>query len=229
MEANLTEAYLREANLSGTSLSGTVLGGIDLREVSGLETVQHRRPSYISIDTIYRSEGQIPEDFLRGAGVPDTFIEYMRSLVLKPLDAYTCSISYSSKDEAFATLLSADLHHEKVRCWLAPEQMKSGNKVRHGIDEPIRFSDKLLLVLSEHSIASPWVQNEVEAAFEKEEQRGGQVLFPLALDDTIKHTAQAWAAPIRRRKDIGDFTRWKQHDDYQRAFERLLRDLKTGA
>jgi len=26
---------------------------------------------------------------------------------------------------------------------------------------------------------------------------------------------------------IGDFTRWKHHDDYQQAFERLLRDLKA--
>ena len=111
--------------------------------------------------------------------MPDTFIEYMRSLVLKPLDAYTCSISYSSKDEAFATLLSADLHHEKVRCWLAPEQMKSGNKVRHGIDEPIRFSDKLLLVLSEHSIASPWVQMRWKPPLRKKNSAAVRCFFPL--------------------------------------------------
>jgi hypothetical protein len=28
---------------------------------------------------------------------------------------------------------------------------------------------------------------------------------------------------------VGDFTRWKEHDSYQRALERLLRDLKAGA
>ena len=227
-DVNLSEADLSETDLSGTSLSGTVLGGIDLREAIGLETVQHRSPSYISIDTIYRSEGQIPEDFLRGAGVPDTFIEYMRSLVVKPIDFYTCSISYSSEDEAFAQRLCADLQQERMRCWLAPELMKIGDKMRHRIDESIRFSDKLLLVLSEHSIGSSRMQREVEVAFERERQRGGQVLFPLALDDAIQHSAQAWAMTIRRSKHIGDFSRWKQHDDYQRAFERLLRDLKTA-
>ena len=38
---------------------------------------------------------------------------------------------------------------------------------------------------------------------------------------------QAWAADIRRARHIGDFSRWKDHDVYQRAFERLLRDLKA--
>ena len=89
-------------------------------------------------------------------------------------------------------LSDADLQEERVRCWFAPEQMKIGDKMRHRIDEPILFSDKLLLALSEHSIASTWVQNKVVAAFEKERQRGGQVLFPLALDDTVKYTVQAW-------------------------------------
>jgi hypothetical protein len=26
-----------------------------------------------------------------------------------------------------------------------------------------------------------------------------------------------------------DFTDWKSHDDYQKSFDRLLRDLKAGA
>jgi hypothetical protein len=30
-------------------------------------------------------------------------------------------------------------------------------------------------------------------------------------------------------RHVGDFTRWKEHDSYQKAFERLLRDLKAGA
>ena len=41
-------------------------------------------------------------------------------------------------------------------------------------------------------------------------------------------TNQAWAAEIRRARHIGDFSRWKEHDAYQQAFERLLRDLQAG-
>ena len=39
---------------------------------------------------------------------------------------------------------------------------------------------------------------------------------------------QAWAADIRRTRHIGDFSRWKDHDAYQQAFERLLRDLNRS-
>ncbi len=37
----------------------------------------------------------------------------------------------------------------------------------------------------------------------------------------------AWAAHIKRTRHIGDFTRWKNHDAYQKALTRLLRDLKA--
>jgi hypothetical protein len=42
-------------------------------------------------------------------------------------------------------------------------------------------------------------------------------------------TTKAWAADLRRTRHIGDFTEWKDHDSYQKAFERLLRDLKAEA
>lgn len=51
-------------------LIGTSFVDIDLRLVKGLESVNHYGPSHIGIDTIYRSDGGIPELFLRAA-VPD--------------------------------------------------------------------------------------------------------------------------------------------------------------
>ena len=44
---------------------------VDLSEVKGLESVGHQGPSTIGVDTLVRSEGEIPEAFLRGCGVPD--------------------------------------------------------------------------------------------------------------------------------------------------------------
>jgi len=39
---------------------------------------------------------------------------------------------------------------------------------------------------------------------------------------------EPWAADIRRKRHIGDFRRWKSHDDYTDAFNRLVRDLKKS-
>ncbi len=91
------------------------------------------------------------------------------------------------------------------------------------------WPETLLLLLSEHSIASTWVENEVEAALEKEDRQQREVLFPIRLDDVVMQTPKAWAATLRRARNIGDFTRWKTHDEYQKEFTRLLRDLKAGA
>jgi hypothetical protein len=226
--ARFFAANLAFANLTEASLFNTVFAENDLSEVEGLETVLHAAPSTIGIDTIYKSKGNIPEDFLRGCGVPEDFIVYMKSLVGKVIEFYSCFISYSSKDDDFARRLHADLQAQNVRCWFASEDLKIGDKFRTRIDEAIRVHDKLLLVLSENSVNSAWVEKEVETAFEKEKrQRGKPVLFPIRLDDAVMQTDQAWAADVRRTRHIGDFTHWKDHDAYQQAFQRLLRGLKA--
>jgi hypothetical protein len=71
------------------------------------------------------------------------------------------------------------------------------------------------------------VEKEVETAFEKERKENKTVLFPVRLDETVMDTSIAWAADIRRTRHIGDFTRWQEHNEYKKAFDRLMRDLKA--
>lgn len=222
---NLTSANLNMVDLSGAIIGNTMFGNVDFREVRGLEILMHDAPSTIGTDTLERSQGDIPEVFLRGAGLSDTFIDYARSLVQKPIDYYTCFISYSSKDEAFAKRLHNDLQSEGVRCWFAPEDMRVGDKIKDSIDASIRLYDKLLLVLSEHTIKSPWVEFEVERALVKERQKNSIMLFPIRLNQAVMLTDTSWIADIRRTRHISDFTRWTEHDSYSRAFHLLLRDL----
>jgi uncharacterized protein YjbI with pentapeptide repeats len=229
LEAEFNGARLTKADLSRAWLFLTIFGNIDLSEVKGLETVDHAAPSTIGIDTIYRSQGRIPEAFLRGAGVPDAFITYARSLIAHPIEFYTVFISYSSHNQAFAKRLYTDLQSSGVRCWFAPEDLKIGDKIRPRIDESIRLYDKLLLVLSQHSVTSQWVEQEVETALEKERKEQRTVLFPIRLDETVMEIEGGWPALIRNTRTIGDFTRWKRHDAYQKALDRLLRDLKAEA
>jgi hypothetical protein len=196
-----------------------------LRTIRGLETLNHDGLSTIGIDTIYRSGGDIPEAFLRGAGIDDTFITYMHSLVDKPIQYNSCFISYSSKDQDFAERLYTDLQSKNVRCWYAPHDMKTGDRMRPRIYEQIWFNDKLLLVLSESSVTSEWVDYEVETALARERKEKRDILFPIRLDDAAKESTAAWAAHIQSARHITDFTRWKEHE-YQKGLTRLLRDLK---
>ena len=93
-----------------------------------------------------------------------------------------------------------------------------------GIDEAIRISDKLLIILSEAAVTSRWVDFEVSTALHREIEQGRTMLFPIRLDDAVLSTPSGWAAQLRSRH-IGDFRGWKDHDHYQAAFTRLLRDL----
>ena len=88
--------------------------------------------------------------------------------------------------------------------------MKIGAKILDTIDQAIRLRDKVLLVLSETSISSEWVEDEVTKAFAEERRRGGiTVLFPIRLDDALFGTNEAWALKLRDNRNIGDFRRWK--------------------
>jgi hypothetical protein len=76
-------------------------------------------------------------------------------------------------------------------------------------------------------VRSDWVREEVESCLERERREKRTVLFPVRLDDAVMDTAEAWAASIRRQRHMGNFLKWKDHDAYQKAFERLIRDLKS--
>jgi len=219
----LHDALLRGTHFEGAELGHTVFGDVDLSSADGLEGVVHRLPSTIGLGTLYASAGRIPQSFLRGIGVPDELIDYLH---VARSQFYSCFISYSSKDQDFAERLHADLQAKGVRCWFAPEDMKIGDKIWDRLDKSIRLHDKLLLILSANSIGSEWVEDEVTTAFEEERKRGKTVLFPVRVDDAIFSTHESWAAKVRQRH-IGEFSNWKDHDAYKRAFDRLLRDLKA--
>jgi hypothetical protein len=235
-EANLRGADLREANLRGAIVSGTIFADLDLSVVEELEAVRHMGPSTIGIDTISRSVGKIPPVFLLGAGVSDAFIEYIASLPPESIRYYSCFISYSTEDETFAQRLHNDLQGKGVRCWFAPEDIRGGEKLYEQIDQAIRLHDKLLLVLSEHSIHSQWVETEIRRARKAEARDKRRKLFPIRLVDweTIRDwecfdadTGKDLAVEVREYF-VPNFSHWKDHDSYYQAFDRLLHDLKAS-
>ena len=69
----------------------------------------------------------------------------------------------------------------------------------------------------------------MRTALAEEERDERPVLFPIRLDAAVMETTEQWAYDLKLTRHIGDFTRWKEHDAYNKAFERLLRDLKVEA
>ena len=148
---------------------------------------------------------------------------------------YSCFISYSNKDEGFARQLYQRMSNAKLRLWFAPEDIQSGKKVHEQIEVAILVYDKLLIVLSEESMQSTWVMTELRKARTAERQSGKRKLFPVRLVDM--NTLQSWEcidpdtgedlALEVRRYFIPDFSNWKDHDQFDVAFARLLKDLRA--
>ncbi|NKB60974.1 MAG: TIR domain-containing protein [Gammaproteobacteria bacterium] len=159
--SNLRSSFLGLANLFGANLIGTNLENAkfsltrisDLTGALNLGSCLHIGPSFFLAELLL--DKSIPDVFLEGIGVPRNLVEGLSSFrEAFPIQLYSCFISYSHKNEDFAKSLFESLKSENVTVWYAPEEMKSGRKLRDQIDNAIRTHDKLLIVLSEESMDS---------------------------------------------------------------------------
>ena len=236
--ANLSGAVLLGANLSGAIIGVTSFGANDLSEAIGLETVQHEAPSFVDTHTLLKFRGKIiPKSFLLGCGMPEAWIDYLPVLLesMEPIQLHSCFLSHSSEDQAFAEKLHKAMTDAKIRVWYAPEDMRGGRKSRAQIDQAIRLHDKLLIVLSPHSISSGWVKTEIREARQKEIETRKRVLFPIALMsiDDIREwkffdadRGEDLAIEVREYH-IPDFREWENDEAFAREFDRLIEDLKA--
>jgi hypothetical protein len=163
------DSKLSETGFDKCTIGSSLFVNNDLSKAKGLEAIRHCSPSSIGIDTLYKSHGLIPDQFLRDAGVPEEANELARSIRRGPpiqWDPYF--ISYSSQDEDFARRLHARMREAQLRVWFAPEDDAGGKRLPEHLFEALRIHGKLLLVLSDASIQSKWVTTVIRSAREIE-------------------------------------------------------------
>jgi len=250
-EANLNGTDLRDANLEACILSqartgNTIFGNIDLSSVMGLDDVIHSAPSTIDAATIAKSKGEIPEIFLQGCGLSDweiqmaklynpdlsnkEFIDIQNKIFdLRQHQAIQISplfISYNHADGVFVDKLEEHLNIKGVRFWRDIHEMKAG-RIETQIDRAISQNRTVLLVLSEHSLQSDWVEHEVRTARGLEKEMSRDVLCPVALDDSWK--SSRWPKRVMeqiREYNILDFSTWEDDVKFGSTFNKLIDGLE---
>lgn len=139
-------------------------------------------------------------------------------------------LSYSTDDKKFADKLQARLEAAGYEVFRDSKDGTAGPLDRQ-LEERIQQADALVLVFSENSVCSPWVEWEASVAQARERERRLKdrklkrkkgplyVLCPIALDDSWKDAD--WRGPLKfqiQDYTILDFSKPRQFDS---MFDRL--------
>lgn len=244
--ANLTNVDLRGASLVRTMLHRTLMnkavleltlfGDCDLGQALQLESVTHLGPSIIGLDSLARSQGLIPEEFLRQAGVAESVID-MQGHLRQSHNNYSRVLLVSSfQDEEFVQRLEDDLRLAGFSCWrlfVDDEAPVRSNGVFPTLQ---RFSyyDQMLLVCSEYSLDSPFGWRFFERVIRRPVAASTDIrtVIPLALDNQL-YTSQDPLCDDLRAQLVVDFRGWQDDGAYRAGLaaskEALLSSVPPSA
>jgi hypothetical protein len=217
--ANLAGADLESANLAHARLADAVFDrtkfvDAELAGVAGLDAVVHDGPSELGTHALLRYGHEMPANFLRGVGLPDSFIRYLPSIIAsaKPVDFCSIFICAAPADAELARRLHNDLQAAGVRCWFRHARADGA-----GLDESVRLHERSIVIWSSHAARDAAVQRELAAATRSD---GRAILF-VAADDT--------PPPAAFTATQVSFQDWSDFRSYTRAFDALAERLQSPA
>lgn len=91
-------------------------------------------------------------------------------------------VSYASADNAAAKAIVEGLRSQDLNVWLDADELRPGDRWAESIRAAISASAYFLLLLSKHSVRSPWMDHEIEAVL-KELQSRDVTFLPVLLED----------------------------------------------
>ncbi|MEH6469696.1 MAG: toll/interleukin-1 receptor domain-containing protein [Halopseudomonas sp.] len=129
-------------------------------------------------------------------------------------------LSHSSKDKDFVKKLNLSFMSYGLRTFLDDRDISVGDSIPKRIYESIDQSSHLIYVVSQSSIESNWVTEELSVAKMKQLSSDGITILPALIEHTelpssISHIKYA------------DFTEWENHFSYELAFQQLLKPIKS--
>lgn len=211
-ETDLTHSKLNDTDFEEATFGYTKLYDLDL-STARLAYLKFRGPCFIDILTLKKTGSKsVPlekqreiEALLRGCGLSDWEIEAtklqrpelsneqitdviyrihdlraQKAVMINPL-----FISYSHNDSDFVNKLETYLNEKGIRFWRDVHQATAG-RLEKQVDKAMRLNPTVLLILSDYSVKSDWVQHEARVARKLEIELGRDILCPIALDDSWK-------------------------------------------
>lgn len=245
VDTDLTRADFVETELNGVIVANTTFSKTNLSQASGLDSSVHLAPSSIDNGTIEITTSDIPESFLRGCGWNDWEIESAKlyqpnlsnqeinNIIYKIFDLRAHQsiqvsplfISYSHANTNFVEKLENRLTSIGIRYWRDVHNATSG-RLEKQIDHAMRQNPTVILILSEDSINSDWVEHEARLARKLEKELGRDVLCPIALDASWLNAK--WPARLMeqiKEYHVLDFSNWAKDEMFEKVFNKMILGL----
>lgn len=178
------------------ALSSHIVSALDESEAQTRAALPHRYAAlielaYVDACLIHRME----EARLGASGAPKSVF-----------------ISHSSKDKVFARWLATDLAAAGHLPWLDEWEIVAGQSIPTRIGEGLAECNYVVVVLSQNSVSSRWVENEWQAKYMNEVNSGRIGVIPALLTDCV--------IPILLQA--------KKYADFRGRYNSGLEDLLVG-
>lgn len=118
-------------------------------------------------------------------------------------------ISHSSIDKPFAKMLCMDLEANGYIPWLDEWDIKVGESIPEKISNGLQEADFIIVILSENSVSSKWVEREWQAKYWNEIEHGRVNILPILLKEC----------------KIPELLKTKKYADFRGGFNIGLNDL----
>ena len=126
-------------------------------------------------------------------------------------------LSHTGVDKPFVRQLRTDLvAHGVPRVWLDEAEIDIGDSLIAKIEEGMKLSRYIAVVLSKKSIGAPWVKKELDVAMNREIASGEVVVLPLLYEECE-------LPEFLKGKLYADFSK---AEDYEAVLGKLLRRLR---
>lgn len=135
-------------------------------------------------------------------------------------------ISHSSLDRKISEEVCARFEKEDLSCWISSraKDLEPGREYTERIKEAIDSSKIFLVLLSENSVMSKQVLQELTLANDR--QRYGIRIFPVIIDDKLgKEDIQRFAGYVLAGKEFAD---WNKEESQQELIRQVILSLNSG-
>jgi len=165
------------------------VGVEQVRQLVGVRHVLNARNAVLVTSSRFTKDAQRVAE-ISGVQLVDQerLMSWVKNYPQKPADIaeptkrfQSVFISHSHQDHDFVAKLNQALRERDIRTWFSPEEIRPGSKLSESIFSAIDSFDRLIVVLSEHSMSSQWVNSELHRAYQRQRSEKQNILFPISI------------------------------------------------